>query len=552
MLNTFIEVDVLSFKIPKISFFTYFFDIYIVCVIIEILPKRIRNFVRLFVLIFAYSLTVINVFCVYYFHAKIGPEILNVILETNQRESSEFFDKYINLHLLSTPIMLVLLLILVHIVCCYANRKNKKCMPSSLVYILFTVLFICTGISIKSRINLIYMLNVKNIEELDKHISNHTLNTPYNNLAFAIKVRILANNDLDVLAKNQSKFTIDDCCHTSSNIIFIIGESYIKDHSQLYGYSLKTTPYQKAREEQEEMTVFSDVITPANLTSVVFKNTFSLHSIDQKDSWSSYPLFPVLFHRAGYHVTFMTNQFVKSIRQDAFNITGGLFLNDDRLSKLQFDCRNIESHRYDEDLLLDYDSLQTFNTQYNLIIFHLAGQHIDFFKRSPDVFKKFTTTDYANRTDLNDDEKQIVADYDNATLYNDYVVEKIIERFENQDAIVIYMPDHGEECYDELHRMGRLPSGNFSPEVLRQEYRIPFWIWCSKKYKELRPNIVDKIQKSKDKPFMTDDIPHLFLYLAGINCKYYNDSKNILSDKFNTRRERLVEGIADYDKITEH
>lgn len=39
--------------------------------------------------------------------------------------------------------------------------------------------------------------------------------------------------------------------------------------------------------------------------------------------------------------------------------------------------------------------------------------------------KRFGTNDYP-RTDLTKEEKQTIADYDNATLYNDYVLSKII------------------------------------------------------------------------------------------------------------------------------
>ena len=110
------------------------------------------------------------------------------------------------------------------------------------------------------------------------------------------------------------------------------------------------------------------------------------------------------------------------------------------------------------------------------------------------------------------------------------------------------MPDHGEECYDETRRMGRLPSDNYSPEILRQEYRIPFWIWCSKNYIESHHAIVSQIEQASKRPFMTDDLPHLLLYLAGINCVYYEDRRNLISPSFDVTRKRLINGVCDYDK----
>ena len=143
----------------------------------------------------------------------------------------------------------------------------------------------------------------------------------------------------------------------------------------------------------------------------------------------------------------------------------------------------------------------------------------------------------------------MVADYDNATLYNDYVVAAIVDKFIQSDAVVIYMPDHGEECFDELPRMGRMPGDNFEPEVLRQEYRIPFWIWCSRSYMERHPELVAQIQAARHRPFMTDDLPHLLLYLAGISCPEYSEERNVIADGFNAERKRLVGGKVDYDAV---
>lgn len=163
--------------------------------------------------------------------------------------------------------------------------------------------------------------------------------------------------------------------------------------------------------------------------------------------------------------------------------------------------------------------------------------------------KSLKKTTIVKRNDLNEKERQTVADYDNATLYNDYVVDAIIELFEKEDAIVIYMPDHGEECYDSIHRVGRMPQGNYSPKMIVNEFEIPFWIWCSDSYIEKHPQIFNQIKEAKDRPFMTDDIPHLLLYLAGIQYKDYKESKNILCPLFDTKRKRMIDGTVNFDEM---
>lgn len=565
ILTTLLETWGLNFRIPRFNFLSWIMDVYLLCIVLEFVPRKFKLFCNLFILLIAYTLSIVDIFCVNTFKAKIGPEIVNVILETNQKESSEFIDRYINWGMLNSGLILIILLLVVHIIFAIYGGEIKKISLFSwryklqtksvkmifeffLIFLIVISFCFCT----KSRIRLVQLIWTSDIQKVDLYISNFSENTPFNNLLFSLKMRQMANKGLTTLCETQDHVKIDSCSYTSSQIVLIIGESYIKCHSQVYGYHLPTTPRQLSRTNISSkgcLTPFTDVISPSNLTSIVFKNMFSLHSVEDKVDWSYYPLFPVLFRSAGYNVTFITNQFVRELNTDIFNISGGLFINNNNLSKKQFNYRNTSTHQFDLDIISDYDSLKVFNNDHQLTIFHLAGQHIDFYKRCPSDMRRFDVSDYTNRKNLSASEKQLVADYDNATYYNDFVVDSIIKKFEKEDAVIIYVPDHGEECFDELQRVGRLPVGNYTPEVLRQEYRVPFWIWCSNEYINSHPAIFEQIQKSCDRPFMTDDIPHLLLYLAGIHCSYYKENRCLISERFNNKRKRFIEGKVDYDKV---
>ena len=564
ILTTVFESVGLNFHIQRFNFFSYVLDIYILCITLEIVPKKLKIILKAIYTILAYVISIIDIFCVENFKAKIGPEIVNVVLETNPQESAEFIDKYINWGIICSEVGIIVFLFVIQVlffifkhrirtlVFTYIQKFLNRWMINVVYCGFFGVLLFSLLFCLDSRIKLLQLLSTTDVKMVDLYVSNYSENTPFNNLLFSLKLRHLANNGLIVLSKTQESVKVDSCTFTSSEIVLIVGESYIKTHSQLYGYEKITTPRQASRviKTMEGCLVpFSDVISPSNLTSVVFKNVLSLHSVEDETDWSYSPLFPVLFRRAGYNVTFITNQFVKELNTDIFNISGGLFINNETLSRAQFNNRNTKTHQYDIELLSDYDSLKNYNRKHQLTIFHLAGQHIDFYKRCPPEMRKFMVSDYKNRVELSDSERQLVADYDNATYFNDYVVDSIIKKFNNKDVVIVYMPDHGEECFDELHRMGRLPVGNYSPEVLRQEYRIPFWIWCSSKYIEGHPVIWEQIQNACKRPFMTDDLPHLLLYLAGIHCQHYKDDRCLISDNYNIRRRRLIEGAVDYDQI---
>ena len=557
MITTFIQVIELSFDIPIINFFTWIFDLYLICIILTIVPQNIRKGLVCFFSFFLYSLAIIDAFCIENFQAKLGSEIINLVLETNKREASEFAGKYITSNIFFSTVTIIIALAVLHIAIAIKTIRlekhtNRLWSNKTVRYISVLVISISICISLPSRIGLVMFMFSKDAITADTHISNHIFNTPFNNLLFSIKMRQLSNTELNEMIDYQRRVEVKKCDYTSANIVLIIGESYIKSHSQLYGYTKETTPKQIKHLQDKQnghMTVFSDVVSPSNLTSIVFKNVFSLRSIDSPTSWKQYTLFPVLFKKAGYHISFISNQFVKSVDRDIFNVSGGLFLNNSQLERLQFDHRNTQAHRYDGDLLEDYDSLKRYNTASNLLIFHLAGQHIDFFKRCPDKYRKFQRSDYENRKDLNDEEQQLVADYDNATLYNDIVVDAIISQFEDEEAIIIYMPDHGEECFDDIHRMGRMPQNSYSSLMVKNEFEIPFWIWCSNRYCHKHPEIINLISSAKDRPFMTDDLPHLLLFLAGIHHKDYDETKNLISPLYNPKRARMLDGTVDYDKI---
>ena len=54
---------------------------------------------------------------------------------------------------------------------------------------------------------------------------------------------------------------------------------------------------------------------------------------------------------------------------------------------------------------------------------------------------------------------------------------------------------------------------------------------------------------AKNKRFMTDALPHLLLYLAGIETPTYKEEYNILSPKYNEMRPRILKNSVDYDKL---
>jgi heptose-I-phosphate ethanolaminephosphotransferase len=348
----------------------------------------------------------------------------------------------------------------------------------------------------------------------------------------------------------RDKVVVDSCSYRVPNIVLIIGESYNKHHSQLYGYQKPTTPRQLAMAQEGSLVAFSDVVAPWNLTSFVFKNVMSMHAVGDKGEWCDTPLFPEVFRKAGYHVTFITNQFQSKAREEVYDFSGGFFLNNPELSKYQFDTRNASLHRYDEGVLREYDVLKKHNTQHNLTILHLEGSHVDYRGRYPQKTDTYFTPAMYDRPELTDRQLKILAHYDNSLRYNDSIVWAITQRFIDEDAVVIYMPDHGEEIFDSKpYTYGRIHSAAIDYRLARNEMEIPFWIWGSPKYRELHPYGWEAIQAAKDRPMMTDVLPHLLLYFGGISTPLYRPEYDVVNPKYNQKRPRILKGETDYNKL---
>jgi len=550
-----------------------FLDLYVVCAVLAIFPKVIRRILRFIISAVMYVTTIADVFCFIKFKTYFNPSILQLIRETTKQETQEFINSYLSLDLFNSLLGQVLIILAAHIIwgsimsSVEEKKKGKRSMGLTIVgekleaigKVVNPILGLGTlGVLILALWNttdnkklMAELMTHKTVGEVETKLTQKeqaNLYIPIYRVLFSFYTNQLAFEQISTLREAQREVKVDTCTFKSRNIILIIGESYNKRHSQLYGYDKKTTPRQTALYDTGYLVTFTDAITPWNLTSYVFKNFFSMHTTSDEGEWSDCALFPELYKKAGYHVTFLTNQFLPKARDAVYDFSGGFFLNDTVLSRNLFDTRNEKTHQYDEGLLADYDSLKKFNTDAQLTIIHLMGQHVDYRKRYPANRQFYHKEDY-NRPKLDDKEKTILAHYDNATRYNDSIVACIVTRVYNDDAIVIYIPDHGEEVFgDDVHAYGRIHS-DVTPRLAKEELEIPMWIWCSEKYAKAHPDIFKKLWLNRKKPLMTDAFAHTMLSIAGIETPEYKPEYDILSDKYNEKRPRIVKGKWDYDKL---
>ena len=555
-----------------------FVDVSVLFLFLSLLPQKISVWIKRLFYVIAYIVAIVDVYCFIKFGSTLTPTMLLLVGETNAQEAGEFLKSYLSTDIIFSKLGWVLLVMLVHVVWSVIRSKKQearskrnvlsKChdkhkgilllLASCLLFLTF--LFSLTDCW-KNKEAFHRLMSYQTIGEVEHELTEKTcanLYQPLYRLAFSIRANQLTAKQVQKLITGIDKVQVDSCAFTTSHIILIIGESYNRHHAQLYGYEKLTTPRQLKRAQQGELIAYQDVVAPWNLTSFVFKYLFSLYTVGDQGEWCDYPLFPEVFRQAGYHVTFLTNQFLPQAKEAVYDFSGGFFLNNPTLSNAMFDARNEKLSYYDEGLLKDWDDIRgrtkeeggrMSSKQGELTIVHLKGQHLDYRTRSPKTRWFFKRDDY-DRPDLRPEEIQRLAYYDNAILYNDSIVDQVIRRVENEQAVVIYVPDHGEECYGPgVHFCGRMHSTEITGRLAHEEFDIPFWIWCSHAFMVEQPELFDAIVRAKNRRYMTDAIPFLLMHLAGIHTPDYREELDILSPQYNEMRPRILKNTTDYDKI---
>ena len=545
-----------------------FLDIYAVCLVLTLLPRKLRLFVKALLYIFLYGVAVVDVYCYERFESTLTPTMLMLVGETNAQEAREFLSGYLSWDVATSSVGWILLLALVHLLwtClrgAFCRGRNRLILPE-FQPTLITGLKAVAGAVIAWCLYDAYTLTKDNKVAMGRLFSYDTIGQveheltkkdqaklyipPYR-LVFSIYANRLASRQIVQLKAASTKVQIDSCSFRVPEIVLVIGESYNKHHSQLYGYDKPTTPLQLQMAADSSLVAFSDVVASWNLTSFVFKHMMSLWTVGDRGEWCDEPLFPEVFRKAGYQVTFLTNQFQPKAKEAVYDFSGGFFLNDPEFSKRQFDVRNAQTYRFDESLLKAFDGLKNKPGKGRLTILHLMGSHVDYRARYPQSRQYFKPAMY-NRPELSDKQRRILSEYDNSLRYNDSIVWAVTQRFIDKDAVVIYVPDHAEEIFDgKPYMYGRMHGANIDYRLARNEMEIPFWIWGSPLYIERHPYGWKAIRAAKDRPMMTDALPHLLLYLAGIATPLYRPELNIITPEYNTRRPRILKGQTDYNTL---
>lgn len=370
-------------------------------------------------------------------------------------------------------------------------------------------------------------------------------------LAFAFwQQRVNANN------QKQCKECIADTRVTRptdyrGHVVLIIGESHIKSHSSLYGYGKPTNPHMERLRAAGQLFVFSNAIAPSNSTHEVLQEMLSVTSVTDSLRWSQVTLFPAVFKAAGWNVVLCSNQFNDQPSASLCDVAITGVINAPEVSSACFTTRNHSTFPFDGEMIdsfITHRRIGLLSARPTLSVVHLMGQHIRYSSRYPEAFARFTAAHYADRTGLSERQKSDVAAYDNATLYNDLQLYRLMESYKDDDAVVVYVGDHGDEVHDYRNHVGRAHDLRaYGAPAYHQQHDVPLLIYTTTRYRHLHPERVAEIKAALHRPMMTDDLCQLLFHLGQVHTAWYDSTRCVASPHYQPRPRILLSGD-NYDR----
>ncbi len=292
--------------------------------------------------------------------------------------------------------------------------------------------------------------------------------------------------------------------------IMVVGETARADRFSLNGYDKKTNPLL----EKQQVVSFKNIRSCATLTAISVPCMFSIDpekGFNVEKAKGKENALDVLV-RSGAQVLWRDNN------SSSKNVADRITYQDFRTPKTNTICDGGECR--DEGMLV---GLQQYINEHPkgdiLIVLHSMGNHGPaYYKRYPKEFKKFTPECQTNElADCSSEE--INNAYDNAILYTDYFLNKVIELLKQNDdrfeTSMLYISDHGESLGENNVYLHGLP--NFLAP--KEQRHVPMIIWAGKHFARVT---FAELEAKKKKPYSHDNIFHTLLGFMEIESNSYN------------------------------
>ena len=486
-------------------------------------------------LLSAYELYLIGLY-----HVTYNMDLAQIMLSTNWREGSEFLDSITADQAIAVLLQLLPAASFAFLTCLFTKKHP----------VLFSLFGYITGTALILLGPVVHLPS--DLAYYKKHISFTGLYTSgidrliYNTLGAHDATKRIAEEQAKIRDSQRAVEALTIPRPISKkplNVILILGESARRSSMHCYGYPLENTPYADSLLQAKELLAFTDVVSPA--TATILSNTRSLTFFTYEEGqkpWYQFPSLIQVLRQAGYATAWIANQEITGeysisnlLGRQADILTG----NPSFFKGLGGEGVSDRPDLYDEailPLLYHYDSLpDSLRSTSPLGLFqvvHLMGSHMTYGERYPEAFARFSPDSLPERKDERKDE--IISGYVNSLLYTDHIIHEIIQTYREENALVIYLSDHGDALFDEDYP--ELMGHALVPKAVE----IPLFVYFSPRLRKERPDLWRQLSRQRDKRILSDLLTHAVVDLLGIHTEYTQPRFNFFAPTYDDRRQRIV------------
>lgn len=326
-------------------------------------------------------------------------------------------------------------------------------------------------------------------------------------------IALLQTKYIKLLTRQQIiKYDYQDFKYTDTQpeplkVVFILGESLRSDRLGLNGYKKNTTPL---LEKEKNLVSFGKVESCATATNEALRCILS--NVKYKDLNKIKASFVPIFTNLGFKSYWYSAQNRVQIHNlDFFGANKILFSQD--LTSLY-----LKPEIKDMDLL---NLIEIDKNKNEMYFFHTIGSHEKHSERYPRDFAIF-------KPDLGNSEQEIDNSYDNSVFYTDTFIKSVIDKFRNENAIIIFTSDHGNSLLSD--HTGFASHATPIEIAPREQREVPLLIYYSDKYQKYNPEKVKKItakSKSEKNNLKHEAIFHTVLQCGGVKSDLINQNLSL-------------------------
>lgn len=315
--------------------------------------------------------------------------------------------------------------------------------------------------------------------------------------------------------------------------VLVIGESTTRHRMGIYNYPRNTNPL--LTKIKEELTIFEDVISPHTHTIPSLSKMMSLSNYEDEDRLSEGSIIQ-LMNQAGFNTYWISNQRPVGWNESLIS----------RIAEAADETSFINQQAdflttpYDSALIPYFNETIDSKKEKIFVVIHLLGTHNKYSKRYPED-RLYYSGNAPLSISENIEDNKIINEYDNAVVFNDYILYEIISRLklENASSYMLYVSDHGEDVFQVNNSASHTETMGTYPM-----YDVPFVLWSSKKFMH------EKLKANVRKKYMLDDLIYSIADLSEIKFKSFEPQRSIFSDSL-IQRKRLIYNEQNYDSIFE-